>query len=155
MTVSLPFFLLLAELLNVLKKNIHNTLCCQRALLFVFLLYERGVLLGSGSGCGCVMADGRLQGCSCSLANIVKINFHCKLTGQIECHRDEAELKVSSEKKQNHLSEPWKLLCWAVWMRFLGKELVACAPKRPLGVIGKIVTDRVFCWKRKEFHYLF
>ena len=53
-----------------------------------------GVLLGSGSGCGCVMADGGLQGCSCSLANTVKINFHCKLTGQLECHSDEAELKV-------------------------------------------------------------
>ena len=53
-----------------------------------------GVLLGSGSGCGCLMADGGWQGCSCSLANIVKINFHCKLTGQIECRCDEAELKV-------------------------------------------------------------
>ena len=53
-----------------------------------------GVLLGSGSDCGCLMADGGLQGCSFCLANIVEINFHCKLSGQIEWRYDEAELKV-------------------------------------------------------------
>lgn len=57
-------------------------------------LMKGGVLLGSSSGCGCLMADGGLQGCSFSLANIVKINFHCRLTSQIECRCDEAELKT-------------------------------------------------------------